>query len=210
VSRIPWFQNATLYNRNSLIIITSKTTLNCLITLSNLKQWKIYKVNEQTGKDEKEVLLANNPTLNYADLVIQPQTLQYGVYRTVFTVTMINSNISSIFKDQSDTFIRIVPSGLVLSTLKQSQPMYGGTIEITRGLHQPIEFDPYIFTYDIDSIAVISSLSFKYSCQLIVSNVPQGYPQIPGTNKRVYLDEIKQNSSLKSLDKCFNSISKNI
>jgi hypothetical protein len=110
---------------------------------------------------------------------------------------------------QIDTFVQIIPSGLVLSTLRLSQPMYGGRIEITRGLNQKIEFNPFLFTYDIDALAVITSLTFKYACQIIDSNIPSGYPQLPGNNQMVYLDDIKQNSSLKNLDRCFNLSSKN-
>ncbi len=157
-----------------------------------------------TGQNEQEIFMKNNPTFYYNNLVLQPQTLDYGLYRVVFSVNIINSSSSLIFKSNVETFIRIIPSGLVLSTLRQTQPMFGGTIEITRGLHQPIEFDPFLFSFDIDSIAVITSLSFKYSCRII----PQPYPQIPETSQPIYLDVIKKNSSLKALDNCFNTIGK--
>ena len=148
------------------------------------------------------VVLKSNPTINYAELVLQPQTLSYGLYRLNYRVTMLyNVSLTS----QIDTFIKIIPSGLVLSTLKLSQPMYGGTIEITRGTNQSIQFDPFLFTYDIDSIADITSLTFKYSCQKIDSGLESGYPKISGTNKIINLDEIKLNSSLKIYDKCFNT-----
>ena len=112
-----------------------------------------------------------------------------------------------LISNQKEAFLQIVPSGLVLSTLKLSQPMYGGTIKIKRGLNQSIEFNPYLFTYDIDSVAVISTLPFKYACQIIDSNIEQGYPQSSETNQIIYLDTIQQNSSLKHLDSCFNSSS---
>ena len=101
-------------------------------SLTNLKQWTIYQVNELTGQDDQQILIKNNPTLGYAELVLQPQTLSYGLYKFVFTVTMANSKdvYSSVY-----TFIKIIPSGLVLSSLELSQPMYGGTIQITRGLN---------------------------------------------------------------------------
>lgn len=198
------FKNASIHIRNEMILIESRTTLNCLESLSNIKQWSIFRLNELTGQNEKEIFIKNNPTFNYANLVLQPQTLYYGLYRVVLRVKILNASSSLIFKSDVETFIRIIPSGLVLSTLRQSQPMFGGTIEITRGLHQPIEFDPFFFTFDIDSIAVITSLSFKYSCRII----PQVYPQMPGTSQPIYLDIIKQNSSLKALDICFNTIGK--
>jgi hypothetical protein len=120
-----------------------------------------------TGLDEKQIYLKTNPTLAYAELVLQPQTLSYGLYRIVFKATQIISNSTEKLSNSIDTFIEIIPSGLVISSLKLSQPMYGGTIEITRGSNQSIQFDPYLFTYDIDGVAVITSLKFEYSCQIV-------------------------------------------
>jgi hypothetical protein len=138
----------------------SRTQVNCANSLANLKEWSIFVVNNMTGKDETQIYLKTNPTLAYAELVLQPQTLSYGLYRIVFTATQILSN-------SIDTFIEIIPSGLVISSLRLSKPMYGGTIEITRGSNQSIQFNPYLFTYDIDGVAVITGLKFEYSCQIV-------------------------------------------
>ena len=188
----------TLFKQNDFIQWTGQTTINSSSSLLNQKGWTIFKV---IVPNEQQLFINNNPTVNYADLVLQPQTLSNGLYKIVFTVTMIDTNCSS----SAYTFIRIIPSGLVLSSLKLSQPMYGGTIEITRGQNQPIKFDPYLFTYDIDSVVVITSLTFKYSCQVIESNNPKGYPLQPGTNQTIHLDKFKSNPSLSRLNTCFNS-----
>jgi hypothetical protein len=184
--------------KNDLITIVGVTTIRCC-SYSNQKQWTIYQVNDQN--EEQQIFIKNNPTINYADLVLQPQTLSYGLYRIVFTVTMTNTDCSTF----DFTNIRIIPSGLVISSLKLSQAMFGGTIEITRGQNQTIQFNPYLFTYDTDNEAVITSLTFRYSCQLIESNVPQGYPLQPGTNQTIYLDEFKSNPSLSHYNTCLNS-----
>jgi hypothetical protein len=201
-------QGVNVYKRNNLIKIIGQTTLDCLASLVNVKQWTIFKLNELSGLIEQQIQIKNNPTLNYAELVLQPQTLTYGLYRLVYNVTMNYKENGSLFTSSADTYINVIPSGLLISSLKMSQPMFGGTIQITRGLNQKIEFDPFLFTYDIDSVAVITSLTFKYSCQIIDSNIPSGYPQIPETEQTVYLDDIKQNSSLNSFSTCFNSTSK--
>jgi hypothetical protein len=185
-----------IFKQNELIQLISETAFSS--TWLNHKEWKIFKFNDE---NEQQIFIYNNPTINCADLVLQPQTLSYGVYRIVFTVKMINTNCSA----SAFTNIRIIPSGLVLSSLKLSQPMYGGTIEITRGQNQQIQFDPYLFTYDIDRMAVITSLSFKYSCQLIDANILQGYPLQPGTNLTIYLDDFKANPTISQLNTCFNS-----
>jgi hypothetical protein len=124
-------------------------------------------VNGMTGIDETQIYLKTNPTLTYAELVLQPQTLSYGLYRIIFTATQIFSYSTEKLSNSIDTFIRIVPSGLVISSLRLSKPMFGGTIEITRGSNQAIQFNPYLFTYDIDGVAVITNLKFEYSCQIV-------------------------------------------
>jgi hypothetical protein len=184
-----------------MIVLLGITKIKCASTLSNEKQWLIYKLNEVTGNVESRIDLINNPTLNYADLVIQPKSLEYGVYKIVYRVIMSNTS----FYEQVDTFLKIEPTGLVLSSLRLMRPMYGGVIEVTRGLNQTILFDPYLFTQDLDQVAVISDLKFKYSCQLVDSNGVQsgvggsGYAQI-------YLSDLKLNASLKPFDKCFNNL----
>ena len=181
------------------------TTLNCASSLSNQKLWLIYKVNEQTGDDEHQIQLDNNPTINYAELVIQPKSLPvYGLYRFVYTVTMINSDSIS-YSSQTSTYVSIIPSGIVISALKSIQGIFGGTVEISRGQNQAINFNPFTNTYDIDGLAVISSLSFKYSCQLIDSNNESGYPIMPESSSLIYLDDFLTNANLKTYDKCFNS-----
>jgi len=167
VNRISSFKTPQVYTKDTLITIVSQTKLSCVNSLANLKEWSIFMVNNMTGIDEKQIYLNTNPTFTNAELVLQPQTLSYGLYRIVFTTTQILPNSTEKLSNSIYTFIRIVPSGLVISSLKLSQPMYGGTIEITRGSSQSIQFNPYLFSYDIDGVAVISNLKFEYSCQIV-------------------------------------------
>ena len=197
------FSQPNIFKKNDQITLTSITTINCSTSLNNRKEWKIYKINDLSGQMEMEVLLETNPTLFYAELVLQPQTLSYGVYLCIFSVTMLDSNLTS----SAQSYIKIIPSGLVLSSLKASRPMYGGILEISRGQNQTIQFDPFLFTYDIDGDAIITSLVFKYTCQIIDSNLAHGYPQWPSTNQTIYLDDLKFNSSLSQFNTCFNSTS---
>jgi hypothetical protein len=190
-----------IQKRNDLFSLTGITTISCGSILGNEKKWLIFAINEQTGLDIDKIELFNNPTINYAQLVIQPQTLNYGLYRFVYMVTMSYTLNSS----QVSTYVKIEPSGLIISSLSLRQGTYGGTIEISRGQQQPITFNPYLNSYDIDSILVITTLKFKYSCQLIDSNVESGFPQLPGTNTTIFLSDIKTNASLQLYDKCFNS-----
>ena len=199
------FLQPLIKKRIDLFSLVGITTLNCYSSLTNQKLWLLFQVDEQTGRDLNQIKLNNNPTIYYAELVIQPKTLTYGLFRIEYTVTVTSTNSSILLSNQISTFVRIIPSGLVLSPLSLSQGIYGGTIEISRGQSQSIEFNPYLNSYDIDSIVVITTLNFKYSCQTIDSNIENGFPKIPGTNTIIYMDEIKLNASLQSYDTCFNS-----
>jgi hypothetical protein len=189
---------------SDLFSLIGLATINCNASLTNQKQWFIYAVNSSTGFSLQQIQLSSNPTINYAELVLQPKTFLTGLYRFVFTLTMVNPDGTTL-SSQIDTFVKIIPSGLVLSTLSLNQPMYGGKIEISRGQQQSIAFNPFLFSYDIDSIVVITSLTFKYACQIIDSNIEQGYPTLSGTNQTIYLSDIKLNTNLISFDKCFSN-----
>jgi hypothetical protein len=204
VSCTPNINQPTVKKISDLFSLIGLATINCNSSLTNQKQWYIYSVDSITGTYLQQITLSTNPTINYAELVIQPRTFSIGLYKCIYTLTMINPD-STTLTGQVYTYVSIIPSGLVLSTLSQSQPMYGGSIEISRGHSQSISFNPFLFTYDIDSIAVITSLTFKYACEVIDFNIPKGYPTLPITNQSIYLSDIKQNTNLISYDKCFNN-----
>ena len=189
-----------IFKLSSLISLPSLTSLSCSLLLENQKTWSIYKL---IGEIEIPVILANNPTTSYADLTLQPNTLAYGLYKIVYTVSITIPLTKLILTSQIFTKIQIVPSGLVVSSLKTSQAMYGGTIAISRGGNQSIEFDPFLHTYDIDGLAVITSLMFNYTCQIIQSNVQQGYPRDPVSNQIIYLADINMANQNQYLA-CFN------
>jgi hypothetical protein len=159
------------------------------------KQWTIFKVDPISGQ-ETEIQLKNNPTIYYAELVLQPQTLDYAIYHIYFSVTF-KLNENNLTMLNVDTYLRVNASGLALSTLKLNKPMFGGMIEITRGLNQTIDFDPFLFTYDIDGKAVITQMSFRYTCQLVIDG-------ITFASNSIYLDEAAKNKSLSS--SCFSSL----
>ena len=177
------------------LISVSKTT-NQSQNIIQKKQWAIFKVDSSSNGQETEIQIKNNPTLNYAELVLQPQTLDYATYHIYFSVTF-KLNENNLTKLSVDTYLRVNASGLALSTLKLSQPMFGGMIEITRGLNQTIDFDPFIFTYDMDGKAVITQLSFRYTCELVIDGVTL-------VTNLIYLDEAVKNKSLTS--SCFSSL----
>jgi len=202
VSRAPNYTQPLLVKYNRLFSIVSRTKINCNVTLTNKKKWVIYTVNDQTGRDTSQFSY-NDPSITTSRIVVKAKKLPYGLYRLVYTVGQ------DCLYSEIDTFVRVQPSGLMISTLWQKAGVYGGLIEITRSSNQKIRFSPFVNTYDLDSRAVISSLTFKYSCQVVDSNIPQGYPKDPQTNNIIYLDEFKFNGTInKSLLQCFNTTGK--
>lgn len=86
VNKSSLFYEAKIYQRSDMITLTSITDLNCSSSLGNQKQWILSKVNPQDGSDLFKISLASNPTATYAQLVIQPFTLAYGLYKVVYQV----------------------------------------------------------------------------------------------------------------------------
>jgi hypothetical protein len=71
----------------------------------------------------EEIELIDNPTVEYAQLVLQPGDLSYGLYRFRLHVEM----DIEIFQTDLDHYVSIVPSGVVVFSLK------GGELAGKRG-----------------------------------------------------------------------------
>jgi hypothetical protein len=134
---------ALVVKRSEMLILSGMTQINCMQYMINTKQWLIFKINATSGDREEEIILKNNPTLEYADLVIQPNTLDYGLYKFTFKVTLSNFNLIS---SHIDTYVNLTPSGLVVQALRLNgiKNNGGGIIEVTHGLNESIQFNPYL------------------------------------------------------------------
>lgn len=211
VNKSSLFYQPAIYARSDLITLTTQTIINCSSNASNTIQWNIYKVDNKTGNQLGLVAIANNPTLNYADLVIQPSTLSYGLYKFVYMVTM---NYNSIYTNQVETYIKVVPSGLLISSLVNAPS--GGTYQITRGTSQAIQLNPGTYSKDVDVLISMKSLNYSFYCRVIDNSLTNDFVQI---SYGVYLDllTMKKNYTSSSFiqsyvnantsQSCFDSIS---
>ena len=190
----PLFYKPVEFKRNELISFVGIVTINCNTSLENTKKWTIFEIDPVTDQSLKEITLPLNPTVDYAELVIQPNTLKYGLYKIVFRVIM-GSVKPLVFEDQIETFAKIVPSGVIVSALKLSQLSVSGTLEINKGTSQDIEFDPFLSSYDIDGLADMLHLQYKYYCQVVDSGVARGFPLLSVDNK-IDLAMLKSDASL--------------
>lgn len=171
----PLFYSPTVYKKNELFSLIGSISLACNISAQNKKEWILYKIDESTGSIQYTVSLLNNPTTEYAELVVQPNSLSYGLYMFRFKVTMLNTN-NGVFEGQVESYVKVIPSGIVLSSLESARIPSGGTYELTIGAQQEVRFNPFVFTYDVDAVARIDLLEFKYYCQVVEFGVEVGYP----------------------------------
>lgn len=166
--------------RTKMITLLAESVLRCNLTLSNEKGWSLFLIDQTNGRHISRVDLSNNPTEKNAEIVIGPNSLNYGLYKFVFTVRMTGSNLMGrIFESSIDSYIKVVPTGIVVWGLK------GGVAERRIGIEQELEFTPSAFSFDQDSLVSISSLKFKFYCTVVDSGILQPYPS---KNSRTKLD----------------------
>lgn len=170
----------------------------------------MYYANSATGAQLSQIAIKNNPTVNYDQLVIQPNTLSYNLYKLVFQVSMTYNNI---YTSQAYSYFKLQPSGLVVLGIYGAT---GGTYQLALGLNQTFTLNPQKYSYDLDGIADFSKLNFTFYCQVIDNNLAYGYPQLY-YNSDLDLLTIKNNyaqsaevqtlfSQNKTQHSCFSSI----
>lgn len=183
-----FYAPAQVVKQTELLTVSAVTSLNCSIDLSNQKQWTVFLVDDSTGLDAKQMTSinsANNPTVNYNDLVIQPATLSPGLYRFVFQVGLDDSSLQAAFQASPVyTYVRVESSGIALNAL------YGGIKEIEIGLEQRLELNPLLYSYLLNDSSQrpllyknMAARSFEFFCQVVDDGVAAyGYPQLTYNN----------------------------
>jgi hypothetical protein len=145
-----------LKERASLFSIYGTLLFQCALECGVRKQWDVTEY--ATGI---VVSLENNTSSTQSELVIQPNSLKYGVYKFNFTV-IANYTYNGNQQEQSahtQTIIEIVPTGI------QVIGILGGISAFTIGSSQSFTLDPSVYSYDFDGIANTSQLSFQFFCQ---------------------------------------------
>lgn len=144
--------------------ILSKTVIQCEQYYSISFLWKIYKLNQSNlSQPGSEINITNNPTLIKTELTIIGNTFEYGLYYFLFTVTIqINvgnyTNIQSIFESEAYTYIKIIPSGIIVSGLPNSNNY------LIIGKSQSVDINPVLNSFDMDYLIKTTQLKFKFFC----------------------------------------------
>ncbi|RNA09695.1 polycystin-1-like isoform X2 [Brachionus plicatilis] len=198
-NRSSFFYHPRIIPRSKRFSIVGITKINCKLSLQNIRQWTLFSVKESNGEVIQQISIVSNPTSSFSELVIPSKILPFGLYKFVFKVKMLGQNIDlTAFQVEIDTYVKIVPSGIVV------QVFPGGMTKIRRGIDQNIILDPTFYSYDLDSVFPIKNLKFKYFCSIFENGILVKSPQI-SLDKSIDLSSIKSDFQRYSNNSCFDS-----
>lgn len=184
------FYDPKLIKKSKIFSIIGITNINCQKSLKNLKNWFVYLVNISDGSVIKQVDISKNPTVNNAELVIPPNSLEYGTFKFVYKVAMTDGvNNLEAFQTEIDHYIKIVESGIIV------QAFENGISIIKRGTGQTIVLDPVLYSYDLDATYPMKSLKFKFYCSVVENGIVIKKPYT-ALNNKIDLLSMKTNPSL--------------
>lgn len=130
----------------------------CSYSCSSNILWTVYTLDQSTYQRISPVDLGINPTITSTQLTILAASLAYGLYEIRAAVDLkINSQDQTTSENQS-IYIQIVRTGPTINALPN------GATSVTIGLNQAYTLAPAVYSYDLDKIVDISSLSFKFYC----------------------------------------------
>jgi hypothetical protein len=146
--------------------------------------------------------LSTNPSYQSTELVIQRNTLAYGLHKFTFKVdiTIIIGATNILLSNEMTTFVEIIPTGLVVLGLEDA--VYDTLI----GSNQSFNFDPSRYSFDLDDLIASSSFEFKFYCMPINTSETNTLSNQPKWDLLTF----KSNSSLllSKNQTCFTSNSK--
>ena len=197
-------QNPQLIYRSELFSLETTTYFACNLTYTQTNAWLLTQID---GSSAISIDLSSNPTWKTPELVIQGNTLAYGLYEFTYQVVTSISDLTlqTSYTTNVATFIQIIPTGLVVSATKS------GVSSILLGAQQSFDLNPSLYSVDLDGLVQPSTLSFKFYCQTVNMNASssQYSSQYSG---QIDLFEYKLNSALQltSNKTCFASTSMDI
>ncbi|CAF1088571.1 unnamed protein product, partial [Brachionus calyciflorus] len=147
--------------RNQEISVSAIIKPECINNYTLTYRWRILKQN--TYGNDTEIQIPPNPSLETLNLKIPKDTLFYGIYKlrleaNLTVDTGYIKNLTNVFSNEIDAFVRILPSGIDIFSLEN----YLDFIKI--GQNQSLEFQPALYSYDYDQIAKYDSVKFNFYC----------------------------------------------
>jgi len=186
-------ENPLRVARSSLLSLKTLTTINCDTTSFRLiRRWALNKLNADKTIG-REILLNNNPTSTSAELIFKGNSLEYGLFKIVYSVDVLY-NTNDKVTNAVDTFVEVFPTGFIVAAF------YAGISEVRIGTSQKLTLDPIKYSYDLDLLMSPSSMKFKFYCRVIQSG---NYSNNFTIDLMTYKTD--SNLSMNSVDDCFDS-----
>jgi hypothetical protein len=147
-------------------ILSLKTLTNIICDTSSFRKeinWKVNKI-DLNSNTKSAIDLTSNPTSKSGELVFEENALEYGLYQIIFGVSVF-FNTNDIVSSSMDTYVDIVPTGFVVNAFSDQTTL----IEVGRS--QEIDFQPGMYSYDLDGMVEPNVMEYKYFCRVVENGV---------------------------------------
>jgi hypothetical protein len=175
--------------RSKQFSLSTATYFECDLSYTQAYLWTLNKINSGVTQ---LIDLSVNPTFDSSEIVIQSNTLDYGLFE--FTIQVEIKVLTSVLTSKVSTYVEIIPTGLVVYGLEN------GIQSISIGFSQTLILNPIKYSFDSGNMASISNLTFKFYCSSISNFNYIGLSY--STTGDIDLATNKRNSSLK-MTSCF-------
>ena len=152
-------QNPSQIYRSKLFSLSTQLYFACNYSYTLTNVWQLTRLDVPQNID-----LSLNPTWQSSELVIQANTLAYGLYAFSFNVqiSMLTSgNLNGNQTSSVTTYVQIIPTGLAVFAVQN------GRSNLLIGSSQVYVLDPLTYSFDFDSVVSMSSLTFVFYCNTV-------------------------------------------
>ena len=183
------YEYSSVIKRSTLFSLSTLTYFVCNQNYTQQFSWSLKSFNTTLY-----INLTSNPSWQSSELVMQSNSLEYGLYEATINTQIKLENSNSVFANNKSITFQIIPTGINVYGLPN------GVQSILIGSNQSFSLNPRKHSVDLDSLISPSNLTFKFYCVTKFSNY----------SSSIDLLTYKMNSSLpmNSNQTCFDSNSK--
>jgi hypothetical protein len=136
--------------------------MNCYDSYKYTQEWTLFQLDPSSKQIIKQINISSNPTAKLYELVLPDNTLDYGLYKAIFTVNTTSIEIFK-FSSSNSTYFFIRPSGFYVFGIEN------GITSVLIGSDQRFYLNASNYSMDFDDVIDPSILNYKYYCQTIDS-----------------------------------------
>ena len=137
------------FRRDQDFFLSSTIEVNCNVSRTITIKWTIKNCSTSTCLSSFP-LDSTVISVTFADFYLPARTLPFGLYQLTLTVTL---NVSSSPTSSKSAYVRITPSGITANLV----PL--GTSMITSGSKQDLQFNPGLYSVDLNEDQFNASVS---------------------------------------------------